>query len=88
MTKTKTTQLRKLSPKGMYEGKREIELAFACEREFFFQQRAGRAGMICERRKPGRPGKREKETAICFSVRRALASCYFPPNCLTFIFAL
>lgn len=43
MTKTKTTQLRKLSPKGMYEGKREIELAFACEREFFFST-TGRTG--------------------------------------------
>ena len=35
-TKTKTTQLRKLSPKEVYVGKREIEFAFACEREVFF----------------------------------------------------
>lgn len=34
--KTKTSQLRKLSPKEVYVGKREIEFAFACEREVFF----------------------------------------------------
>jgi hypothetical protein len=48
----------------MYVGKREIEFAFACEREFFFQQRAGRAGLRCERKKTGRTGRREKGTAI------------------------
>jgi len=66
-TKTKTTQLRKLSPKEVYVGKREIEFAFACEREFFSTTgRTGRHEMWKE--ETGQDGQeREKDSHNAFA---------------------